>query len=127
MTCVTQYNAARLACTHKATPGTCDQRLSHTDAEIAKSVELRQTGLGQRQTTFESLENLKKEKKRLEKKITSLDASLLLYAKKLADLVKEKVQIKEIPELSAEELEEAKRLRDDFEKQRNNFKGLTWM
>ncbi|KAL6223088.1 hypothetical protein ACLB2K_006478 [Fragaria x ananassa] len=126
MTCATQYNAARLVYTRKVTPCTCDQHLSHMEVEIAKSIELRQTDLGQRQVVIESLENLKEEQLWLDRKITSLDASLLLHDKRLADLEKQKVQSKEAPELTVEELEEVKRFRDDFEKQRNSFKGLSW-
>ncbi|KAL6191528.1 hypothetical protein ACLB2K_037918 [Fragaria x ananassa] len=73
-----------------------------------------------------SLVKDKEEQQKLEQKIASLDASLLLHDKKLVDLEKQKVQIKETPKLTVEELEEAKRFRDDFEKQRNSFKGLSW-
>ncbi|KAL6180510.1 hypothetical protein ACLB2K_047173 [Fragaria x ananassa] len=86
----------------------------------------RQTDLGQRQVVIESLENLKEKQRRLEQEIASLDASLLLYDKRLVDLEKQKVQIKKTLELTAEELKEAKRFRDDFENQRNSFKGLSW-
>ena len=75
---------------------------------------------------IESLENLKEKQQRLEQEIASLDASLLLHDKRLADLEKQKVQIKETLELTIEELEEAKMFRDDFEKQRNSFKDLAW-
>ena len=62
----------------------------------------------------------------MEQEIASLDASLLLHDKRLANLEKHKFQIKETPELTVEELEEAKKFKDDFEKQRDSFKGLSW-
>ncbi|KAL6228375.1 hypothetical protein ACLB2K_002325 [Fragaria x ananassa] len=51
MTSATQYNAPRLACSQKATLGTCDQRLTHTTSKIAKSIGLRETDFGQRQAS----------------------------------------------------------------------------
>nr|XP_011470543.1 PREDICTED: uncharacterized protein LOC105353249 [Fragaria vesca subsp. vesca] len=126
MASATQYNAARLACSHKALTGSSDHHLTHAESNIAKLTKLRQAN-DNRQTAIEALENLKKEQQWLEQIISSSDATLLRHDKQLADFENEKARIKETMEVIAEELEKVKKLGDVFEEQCNSFKGLTWM
>ncbi|XP_050388120.1 uncharacterized protein LOC126805067 [Argentina anserina] len=127
MTSATLYDSARLACAHKCAMGTSAQKLAETESEITTAQEIRQTSFDQRQSTLESLENLKKEQQKLEQTLDSLDADIFLHDARLADLEQKKCQIREIPELTVTEIEEAKKLRANFEEHRSSFKGLTWM